>query len=473
MVRRAADFMAWLGGGDLTLLERVPQERTRFVQMAGVLLTTAGIAVVSMIFALRDGVRAPLAAAVVLGLLWGIVILNLDRFLVLSMGDTRNRLRLVLITLPRLALAAVLALVISTPLVLRIFASDINQQLFIMQQRASRQQAALIAGSGQQQEADHIKAQINSDEGILNGHLPQTITSPQLQAAQAQVSQLQRQAQSDYQAEVTAREAWQCELDGQNCVGSSGKIGNGPRAQAKYLEYQQALRTYGSVQGRLNAALAAENAAQHSFSNDMSSRVREIKAQAQQELPALQARYQKLQSDIQGTAASGQKVNNANTGILAQLQALSEASGQSSSLQAARLAVLALFFLIEILPVTVKFLLNMGPLSAYEVVARLAEDERIDAATTRRIEARRIEEAGSRSRIGVQADMRMREEDLGRYVNQQVTAEITKILDASLQDWGRQARKSLPDGGAGPPSDGAGPSGNGATPYRLPDDGAS
>jgi hypothetical protein len=472
MVKRAGDFMAWLGGGDKALLEQVPQERARFVQMAGVLLTTAGIAVVSMAFALRDGVKAPLAAAVVLALLWGVVIFNLDRFLVLSMGDTRNRVRLILITLPRLALAVVLALVISTPLVLRIFASDINQQLFIMQQRASRQQAALIAGSGEQQEADRIKAQINSDEGILNGHLPQTITSPQLQSAQAQVSQLQRQAQSDYQAEITAREAWQCELDGQNCVGSSGKIGNGPRAQAKYMEYQQAVKTYDSVQGRLNAAVAAENAAQRSFSNDMSSRVRQIKAQAQQELPALQARYQQLESALQGTAANGQKVNNANTGLLAQLQALSEASGQSSSLQAARLAVLALFFLIEILPVTVKFLLNMGPLSAYEVLARLSEDERIDAATTRRIEARRMEEAGSQSRVRVQTDMRRREEDLGRYVNQQVTAEMTKILDASLLDWGGQARASLPDGGTGPPRDGPGPFGNGAAPYRLPDDGA-
>jgi hypothetical protein len=255
MIRRAADVMASLGGADLAVLEQAPQERARFVQMAGVLLTTAGIAVVSMIFALRYGVKAPLAAAVVLGLLWGVVIFNLDRFLVLSMGDTRDRVRLVLITLPRLALAVVLALVISTPLVLRIFASDINQQLFIMQQRASRQEAALIAGSGEQQEASRIHTQIATDQGILNGHLPQSITSPQLQSAQAQVSQLQRQAQADFQAEVTTREAWQCELDGQNCVGSSGKVGDGPRAQAKYLEYQQAVRTYDTVRSRLNAAL--------------------------------------------------------------------------------------------------------------------------------------------------------------------------------------------------------------------------
>jgi len=447
--------MASLGGADLAVLEQAPQERARFVQMAGVLLTTAGIAVVSMIFALRYGVKAPLAAAVVLGLLWGVVIFNLDRFLVLSMGDTRDRVRLVLITLPRLALAVVLALVISTPLVLRIFASDINQQLFIMQQRASRQEAALIAGSGEQQEASRIHTQIATDQGILNGHLPQSITSPQLQSAQAQVSQLQRQAQADFQAEVTTREAWQCELDGQNCVGSSGKVGDGPRAQAKYLEYQQAVRTYDTVRSRLNAALAAENAAQRGFSGDLSSRVQQIKAQAQQELPALQARYRKLESDLLGTAANGQRVNNANTGLLAQLQALSEASGQDASLRAARLAVLALFFLIEILPVTVKFLLNMGPLSAYEVVARLREDAAIDAATTHRVESRRLEEASSQARVRVQADLRRKEEDLGRYVNRQVVAEMTKILDASIQEWGRQARASLPGGGAAPSANGA------------------
>jgi hypothetical protein len=461
MIRRAADVVASLGGGDLAVLEQVPQERARFVQMAGVLLTTAGIAVGSMIFALRYGVKAPLAAAVVLGLLWGVVIFNLDRFLVLSMGDTRDRVRLVLITLPRLALAVVLALVISTPLVLRIFASDINQQLFIMQQRASRQEAALIAGGGEQQEANQVRAQIASDQGILNGHLPQSITSPQLQSAQAQVSQLQRQAQAAFQAEVTAREAWQCELDGQNCVESSGKVGNGPRAQAKYLEYQQAVSAYDSVRSRLDAALAAENAAQRGFSSDLSSRVQQIKAQARQELPALQARYQRLESDLLGTAASGQRVNNANTGILAQLQALSEASGQNASLRAARLAVLALFFLIEILPVTVKFLLNIGPMSAYEVAVRVREDEAIDAATTRRAESRRLAEASSQVRVRLRADLLKKEEDLGRHANRQIAAETTKILEASLQEWGRQERASLLRGAARPSGDGPAPSANG------------
>jgi hypothetical protein len=125
IIGSASGFLTWLGGGDKTLLAGVPHERPRFTQMALVLLSTAGIAALSMIFALHDGVGVPLLPSAVLCLAWGGIILNLDRFLVLSMGSSRHRWRLVLITLPRLALAAVLALVISTPLVLRIFATRV------------------------------------------------------------------------------------------------------------------------------------------------------------------------------------------------------------------------------------------------------------------------------------------------------------------------------------------------------------
>jgi len=431
--------MAWLGGGDQEILARVPQERARFVQMAGVLLTTAGLAVVSMTFALHSGVKAPLAPSVILGLLWGVVILNLDRFLVLSMGSTRDRRRLVLITLPRLALAVLLALVISTPLVLRIFQSDINQQLFVMQQRESRREASLEAGSGEQQQANQVKAQIDTDQGILNGHLPQTITSPQLQSAQSQVSQLQKAAQSDYQAEVTAREAWQCELDGQNCEGASGKVGDGPRAQAKYLEYQQDVKTYDTVESELSTAQATEKTAQQSFTGDLASRVQQVKAAARQALPGLQREYASLEAGLQATAAAGRKLNDANTGILAQLQALSDASAASPSLETARLAVLLLFFLIEILPVGVKFLLNIGPPSAYEVVAKLSEDELIDAAHTRRVESRRIGESRSQTRISLAADMQQKRVDLGKHANTRFASEMTTVLDATAGEWAARA----------------------------------
>lgn len=272
MTKRVGDYLAWLGGGDKAILEKIPQERARFAQMAGALLTTASFAVVSMVFALYNGVKVPLLPSIFFGLLWGIVILNLDRFLVLSMGTTRDRGRLALIALPRLLLALVLSLVIATPLVLRIFASDINAQLVTMQH-----------------------------EGF----------------------------------------------------------------------------------------------------------------------------------------------NKADTGILAQLQALSELSAHSSSTEAARLVLLTLFTLIGILPVVAKFLLNLGPLTLYETVAKLEEEKIIDRARIERTANRRNEERMSETRINVEDDMRKREEDLGKHANEYVASEMAKILDVALQEWSDQVRARL------------------------------
>jgi hypothetical protein len=476
VIKRIGDFMAWLGGADPAILAEAPRERARFVQMAGVLLTTAGIAILAMIFALHDGVNVLLFPSLVLGLCWGVIILNLDRFLVLSMGATRDRWTLILMAVPRLALAVVLSLVISTPLVLRVFASDISAQLYTMRLENSTKQAQLEAHSKEQQQLNQVQAQINTDNAVLSGHI-EAVSSPQLQTAQAQVATLQPQAQSDFQTANRAYEAWQCELTGQNCVGSSGKTGNGPRAQAKQQTYQQAQATYNSVEAQLKQAQAAEQAAQAGIAKDQPAVLARDQQQARQALPKLYQQRNALQAYIQGATAYGTKVNQADTGILAQLQALSEASARSPSLNAARLAVLAVFFLIEILPVTIKILLNLLPPSAYEIVAKAKDKEITDVVRTERVTNRRIEEGKSRTRINVEDDMRKREESLGRQANEHVAAEMTNILDAALQEWSRQVRSTLSangnNGSSSGPANGATPPPGTQVPPRsgLPDEG--
>ena len=471
MMKRVSDFMAWLGGGDRELLAQVPQERTRFSQMAGVLLTTAGIAVLSMTFALHDGVKVTLAAAIVLGLLWGAVILNLDRFLVLSMGFTRDRARLIWLALPRFALAVLLAIVISTPLVLRIFASDITGQLAIMHQNQSRQLAALENGSGEQQEADSLQQQITADQQILGGQLPGHVTSPQLQTAQAQVSQLQPKAQNAQQADSRARMAWQCELYGRGggCAGASSLAGNGPLAQAKYAEYVQARDNYDALASQLGAAGDAVSAAENTMNQQQGAALARYQAQARKNLPGLQTQYAALEARIAGIKNSDQAATNNNTGLLAQLSALSAASSQDLGLQLARLTVLALFFIIEILPVSVKFLLNMGEPTAYAIAAQLKEEQIADSARIKSAESRQLEKRQSQARItaaetriSIETDMRTREEELGKRANAHAARHLQEILDAALLEWSDQVRSRLP--GAGGPATGASMSGTGSSP---------
>ena len=164
------DFFAWLGGADLKILTQAPgYERTRFIQMAIVLLTTSGIGTLSMMFALYDGVGTPLAVAIIGGLVWGFIILNLDRFLVLSMGHTRDWKRLLLMALPRLALAAVISTVVAAPLTLRIFASDIKNEMVQVNADESKQVAKEQLQTGPATQAASTFAKINTDKQILAG----------------------------------------------------------------------------------------------------------------------------------------------------------------------------------------------------------------------------------------------------------------------------------------------------------------
>ena len=196
--------------------------------------------------------------------------------------------------------------------------------------------------------------------------------------------------------------------------------------------------------------------------------------QARAELPGLQKRYATLEAGLEKTRSNDQNAINANTGILAQLSALSAAGAHNFGLLLAQLTVAALFFLIEMLPVGVKFLLNLGPLSTYETVAKLEEEKIVDKARLNRVAQRRsVEresdeerkkadaasrerikktEAQSRVRINVAEDMSRREETMSIHANGHVAGKMEEILDAALQEWSAQVRARLNAGPAGTPN---------------------
>jgi hypothetical protein len=455
-MRQLGDFLAWLGGADKDILDKVPQERGRFVQMACILLTTSGIATISMIFAMHNGVKVALAGAVVLGFGWGLVILNLDRFLVLSMGSTRDLRRLALISVPRLLLAIVVSLVIATPLTLRIFQNDINVSL----RSANQQESALLqqqeAHSGLQQQTDLVLQHIKTDDATLAGHLPESVTNPQLQTAQQQISQLQPQVTAAKQQEISAYEAWQCELygDGSGCANASNRAGDGPIAQAKHQTYLEDLNTYNTLNGQLQTAEQNQSTAEKSLKLAQGTTLASDQSTARAQLPGLEQQYASLEQQIHTQEAQNQNAINQNSGLLAQLSALSAAGSHNFTLRLAQIIVTLLFFFIELLPVAVKFLLNMGPPSVYEKVAKLEDEKTTDKARLDRLaERRKVErdsdeerkkaDAASLARIKVAEDMTRREEALGIHANEHVAGKMEEILDAALLQWSAQVQAKL------------------------------
>ncbi len=471
-----SNSLAWLGGADMDTLATVPQERARFVQMALVLLTTSSIAMVSMMFAMNDGVKVPLAAAVAVGIFWGFVILNLDRYLVMSMGHVRTWQRMLVMALPRFLLAAVISLVIATPLTLRIFQHDINVQVAKTQATESSQMKSLEAKSLPAQQAAQVQKLITSDQSVLAGHLPINVSNPQLQDDQAQVNQLQPKVASAKTAEINAYEAWQCELygDGAHCASASDKSGNGPIAQAKQSIYQQDLSTYNTLNQRLQSAQSKLNADEKNLSSAQGVQLAQDQKEARGDLPVEERKLAGLNAQVQAEQNSAQSAVNNDDGILAQLSALSAAGAADPILKFAQIIVTLLFFLIEILPVMVKILLNLAPPTAYDRVIETQVKMITDQADLKRIGARRdaerasdehrkLSDGESRVRVNVADDMRQREEDLGVRANEHVANEMKTILDAQLAEWATQVRSQigLPAMGNGRPNGNGTHQGNG------------
>lgn len=444
-IKGPGDFLAWLGGAELKVLAQVPTERTRFIQMAIVLLTTAGIGCLSMIFALHDGVHLATWVAVVGGVVWGFIILNLDRFLVVTMGHARSWKRILGMALPRFALAAVISLVVATPITLRVFASDINNQMVKENAIESTNDAKLLAKSGPATQAAGILAKINTDKQTLQGHLQGTVSNPEVSYWQNQVDALAPQVQSDQNAMDAAQAAYQCEVDGSgpHCEGASDLQGAGPMAQLKQTQYNQAQQKYQGANAQLQSAQQHLQAAKADALKSSGQTLQQQQAAATAELPGLQKQYNDLEAELSKNATQTQNAVDNNNGILTQLQDLSDAGAQDPVLGVAQLVVTLLFFCIEILPVTVKVLLNTGPLSPYERVLKTEEDIVTDKSKHRRVVARQDAEREANKQIAIDEHMRGLEEDLGKRANAHVAKHMEAILDVALAEWSRQVQAKL------------------------------
>ena len=119
------------GGLDKALLRMCPTDWAKKAGMGGTILGTAVLASFSGGYAAFTVFESLLIAAIT-GFIWGLVIFNLDRYLVNSMysdGEPTISKQEFLSGLPRIIIAIFLGIVISTPIELKIFDGKINDYL--------------------------------------------------------------------------------------------------------------------------------------------------------------------------------------------------------------------------------------------------------------------------------------------------------------------------------------------------------
>ncbi len=139
------NFFWMCSGADPDLLNESPKsEQIKYAGIGGTVFFTAVMAFISGSYALYT-VFDSAYTAIAFGLIWGLLIFNLDRFIVSTIKKQDNVWKELLQASPRIILAIIIAIVISKPLEMKIFEKEINQVLLEQKNELTLQNQNQIA----------------------------------------------------------------------------------------------------------------------------------------------------------------------------------------------------------------------------------------------------------------------------------------------------------------------------------------
>ena len=328
-------FLMVCSGGNIHILRKTPSEWNKFSGIGGIVLFTAIFATLSAGYAMFT-IFDDIWAAVGFGTLWGLMIFNLDRYIVSSIKKTGTWYNQILMSIPRLILATFLGIIISKPLELKVFEKEVNKQLNTIIQRNKKQL-----------------------QGEMNGRILQQ--SGPFETEKKQIAEKTAMYQAAYDSAAVELEK---EVLGKQTGLTSGKEGYGPNAKRKAELKEQRRQDLENYQKQVNPRLE--------YLDKEISKV-----------------YSNIESERNKTETFEDKFN----GFAARLQALDELGKNTPIIGVAAMFIMGLFICLEISPVLVKLISSVGPydylLEKTENDFRLYSKEKIEkgnAATDWRID---------------------------------------------------------------------------------------
>jgi hypothetical protein len=210
-------FLIFCSGSSEDILEQCPNsEWIKYTSIGATVLLTSIIAVLSSFFAFQMIFSSFLICAP-LSILWGLIIFNLDRYIVSSFRKNGEPLKELIQSIPRLFLAVVIALVISKPLEIEVFRSEIKQSLVESRKKSMN---AL--------EANYLKS---------------------IQVTDQKINELKKELNSFFILKEKYYQEYICECDG-TC--GTGKRGRGSECNFKQMKYEESVSEYKNQQTRVD-----------------------------------------------------------------------------------------------------------------------------------------------------------------------------------------------------------------------------
>lgn len=207
-------FFWFCSGVHIPTLEKHPTEQNKYFGIGATIFFTGLFATLSggyaMYFVFKGDAGAWLFA-VLFGLIWGLAIFNMDRYIVSSINKNASTGKQILQATPRILLAIMIGMVISRPLELKIFDKEIRARLKVSYL------------NNQRSKIDTLNLAFGNKYKIEIGKLNET---------KIQRDSLESAIKSD-------RQKLNFEIFGNKTTETSGVLGYGPYAKRKELELQQ------------------------------------------------------------------------------------------------------------------------------------------------------------------------------------------------------------------------------------------
>jgi hypothetical protein len=159
-------FFVFCSGADKNILAQSPTEINKYTGIGATVFFTGVFAMVAANYALYT-VFNDIWISTGFGLLWGMLIFNLDRYIVSSLKKKGNFFRDFGLAIPRIILAIIISIVISKPLELKIFETEINAEIISMQQE-KRKEHELLLKSRYTDELDKVENEILGINNKIN-----------------------------------------------------------------------------------------------------------------------------------------------------------------------------------------------------------------------------------------------------------------------------------------------------------------
>lgn len=329
------EFLWICAGADRKVLRQCPTEHAKYAGIGGTILFTAIMASISGGYAIYkvfadevfDKVNEvwitdvnAVYTAIAFGIVWGLLIFNLDRFMVNTMfsdGTEKITKEEIIGALPRLVLAVFIGIVISTPIELRIFKDKIQSQLIIDQGEAQTQMS---------EKQQFIRDQIAALEEKKNSN------NKRVDDKREERAKIEDQAYK----EATGK-------------GGSGKVGVG--IYTKQLQQR---------------------------ANNLQKEVERLQKEADRANEAIEPQLNDLYNQLTEHSTNNEIAAKSMKGFAAELTALNEITFFSDfSLSMARILIMLLFIAIEIIPTLFKLMMIDG---AYDAVLQLEKHRAVNIA---------------------------------------------------------------------------------------------